>query len=114
MSLASIVKWKLPTAQFRWSGDTLDGLEWLSVDLPRPTDADLVQWTAEYEAAGGELSERATRIDALASPEGVLARALTRVVWEELQKCQGRAGQTLLSFPEFRDRVRAVLRTLLT
>jgi hypothetical protein len=52
--------------------------------------------------------------DAARLSDDLALRALVRVTWEEIQKCQPRNGQTLLDLAGFRDRVKAVLRNLLT
>jgi len=52
--------------------------------------------------------------DAQRRADDVLARALARVVWDELQKMQPKVGQTPLTLTQFRDQIRTQVRQLLT
>jgi hypothetical protein len=61
------------------------------------------------DVLAAEKDAEATRI-----ADDVLIRALARATWEELQKCQPKNGQTLLDLQGFRDRVKAIVRNLLT
>jgi hypothetical protein len=44
---------------------------------------------------------------------GLVVQAVARALWEEIQKCQVRAGETLLTAQQLRARVRAILKSLL-
>ena len=54
-TLADAIQSLAPGGQFAIRGTTLAGLEWISTDIARPTDAaieaELIRITAEYDAA---------------------------------------------------------------
>lgn len=99
MYWAHVVSWKHPTAQFSWDGASLAGLVWLSTDLPRPTQADLDQWAAEFEAAGGELALRAEQAS---RAKDVLATCAT------IAKYTDPSGWAALTVAQKVARVRAI------
>ena len=76
VTLSQAISWKRPGARFSLQGthvdpyDTTfpdgrvehaDGLRWESADMPKPTQAEVDQWVAEYEAQGIAAVEEATR-----------------------------------------------------
>ena len=74
--LMRVIAWKRPGARFSLQGARLDphdvvrpdgslehatGLTWDGPDLSKPTQAEVDQWVAEYEAQGIAASEAADR-----------------------------------------------------
>lgn len=87
-------------ASWRVEPSTLQAVCQPTIDTFNPEDPVLI---------AAEQDEQATRL-----ADDVLSRALSRATWEELQKMQPKAGQTPLDLQGFRDRVKALVRNLLT
>ena len=71
---------------------------------PVPSSANIVAVTMQQITAlqQAELDRQALRL-----VDDAVDRAVARAAWEELQKCQVRQGQSLLTWPQFRDAIKA-------
>lgn len=97
-------------------GDPADKSTWMVTHLPTATQADVD--AAKAAIVSFDPANAATIADAKAQDAAVidtdrLLQAVAAVTWQELQKCQTLAGQTLLTGAQFKAAIRTAYKNLL-
>lgn len=93
-----------------------DKATWIVTHLPTATQADrntVASVIAAFSETDPVVIADAKDADAANIDDDLLIQAVARVDFEERQKLQVKAGQTLLTAPEVKARVKAIYRGLL-